>query len=128
MKKLLALFLLLAMGATNVFAVADNPTATIVGGGATTGQPSGRVNVNYEGQSNFGQVAAWGNTTPGNPGYLVLKGCDASNACFPYYFWVASDGKLYLASYIAISQYSSFPSGSWNRNGVPIGTVVGSQS
>lgn len=84
-------------------------------------------NVNYEGQSNFTAVGAWGTDTTGNPGYLVLKGCDALNVCAPYYLWVASDGKLYLSSWQTISAYSSFPSGNWNRSNMGVGTSVGSQ-
>lgn len=124
MKRFLALLLLLVVLPFAAFAVTDNPTATNVN---SSGQPIGSVNVNYENQSNFGSVAAWGNPSTGNPGYLVLKGCDAGNRCFPYYFWVTSTGKLFQASYISISAFSSFPAGNWNATNFTAGAAVGSQ-
>lgn len=117
----LMVFLLLVWLASPVFASTEptNPVAL-----TSTGT---QKNVNYEGQSNFTSVGAWGTDSTGNPGYLVLKGCDASNACFPYYIWVASDGNVYVASWQTISAYSSFPSGSWNRTSMSVGTKIGSQ-
>ncbi len=125
MKKLFALLLLGVLTSTAAYAVSDNPVTTVVS--STTNQATGQASVNFEDQTNFGKVAAWGNTTAGNPGYIALKGCDANNRCYPYYLWVASDGKVYVASYITISAYASFPSGSWNRNNMAVGTAVGSQ-
>lgn len=121
----LALFLLLVLGSTAAYAVSDNPVTTAVN--STTNQATGQISVNFEDQSNFGKIGAWGNTSTGNPGYLALKGCDVNNRCYPYYLWVASDGKLYISSYITISAYASFPSGNWSRSNMAVGTVVGSQ-
>jgi hypothetical protein len=118
MKKLV-LFGLLLLFPTIAFAVTSNPV--------TLNSSGNQVNVNYENQSNFGAVGAWGNTSTGNPGYIVLKGCDGLNVCAPYYLWVGSDGNLYLASYITISAYASFPTGNWNRSSMAVGTKVGSQ-
>lgn len=121
----LALFLLIVLCSTSAWAVSDNPVTIAVN--STTNQATGQINVNFEDQSNFGKTANWGNTSTGNPGYIALKGCDANNRCYPYYLWVASDAKLYIASYITISAYSSFPSGNWNRSNMAVGTSVGSQ-
>ncbi len=118
MKKL-ALLLLLVAAPMAAYAVNVNPVATTSTGTQTS--------VNYEGQTNFGYVGAWGDTTPGNPGYLVLKGCDSADRCFPYYFWVGSDAKLYQSSYITISAFASFPTGNWNRTNMPVGGGVGAQ-
>lgn len=124
MKNVLALLLLMVLAADVAHAVSANPTANGVG---ATNQLTGQVSAAFEDQSNFGKLGAWGNTSTGNPGYLALKGCDANNTCYPYYLWIASDGKLYVASYITISAYSSFPSGNWNRSNMAVGTAVGSQ-
>lgn len=119
MKKALALFLLMGVCVGVAFARSPEPVTTLSNGN--------QVNVNYEDQTNMGKLALWGNTNVGNPAYVALKGCDSGNACFPYYLWVASDGKLYIASYITIAAYASFPSGNWNRSNMPVGTSVGSQ-
>ena len=121
--KYASILVLLLLVAGIVHAAPANPTARNVD---SSGQPSGSVNVNYEGQSNFTGVGAWGLADIGNPGYLVLKGCNSANACFPYYIWIGTDGKLKKASYITISTYASFPSGTWTGSTMG-GTTVGSE-
>lgn len=84
-----------------------------------------------EGETYFEKVGATGNQTPGNPGYAILTTTDANGVNYTYYLWVsmvAGTGKLMMASYGAVSPYSSFPLGDWRSPPFVAGTVVGSQS
>lgn len=118
------LLILLCLVTRFAFAETANPVTTKFD---SNGQPQGQISVTQDGQSNFQTFGGWGNDSTGNPGYMVLKGCDALNRCYPYYFWVASDGNLYQASYNSVSAFASFPSGNWNRTNMAVGSKVGSQ-
>lgn len=84
-------------------------------------------NIAVNAESDFTYIGAWGTDTPGNPGYLVLKG-SSTGTVYPYYLWVDNLGKLRMASYAALSVYASFPSGDWTVGPGYAGVVVGSQS
>lgn len=118
MKKVLCFILFGVLLATAAKANVANPVTV-----SSTGT---QVNVNYENQTNFGHVAAFGADKAGNPGMFVLKGCDASGACFPYYFWVDTSGNLKQASYLTISAYASFPNASFGTSSMG-GLKVGAQ-
>ena len=85
----------------------------------------------YEGETHFQSVSATGSQQTGNVGYLSLMGYDAfGTATIQYYLWVREDGSLMIASYPAVSAFSSFPSGDWRGTGTfgfKAGVKVGSQ-
>jgi len=75
-----------------------------------------------------------GNNATGNAGYQALMACDAAatSNCRTYYLWVdastSTAGILRMASFPAISLFSSFPYGDWRSStGFTAGVKVSSQ-
>lgn len=105
--------------AAYAFAGAAGPTYTPFQGS--------QKNIAVNAETDFTYIGAWGMDTPGNPGYIVLKG-SSTGTVYPYYLWVDNLGKLRMASYAVLSVYTSFPSGDWTVGPGFAGIVVGSQS
>lgn len=79
-------------------------------------------------KTNFSNVGVIGIDGTGVPGYIEMVSPDDANNAQVYYLYVDSNGKLRLASYSDISSFTSFPTGSWNRQNFNPGTVVGAQA
>lgn len=90
----------------------------------------------YQGDTTaYTNLVITGHQKAGNIGYVALVGSDgnsvsttSTSSMFTYYLWV-DNGKLMIASFPNVKNYSSFPYGDWRSvNGFKAGTVVGSQS
>ena len=85
----------------------------------------------HPGQTNYTYLGLGGSGALGNPGYIELRATpdnpsNSTDATETYYLWIDETGDLCLASYTAISAFSSFPSGDWRSHSAAIGTAPAS--
>jgi hypothetical protein len=122
-KKLAAIIVVLALVAIAAYSYAASPALPIynVPGG-------GQKSIDHPGETDFTSIGAWGFDNTGNPGFIVLKGVSTATSV-PYYLWVDGQGKLRMASYPMLMNYSSFPTGNWTPATLSgtAGVIVGQQ-
>lgn len=80
--------------------------------------------VTNPGVTNLTNLSVYGLDVQYNPGYVALVGADGAS----YFLWVDNSSRLRIASYAAISAYSSYPTGNWSTPEFAPGVVVGGQS
>jgi len=122
-KKLAAIIVVLALVAIAAYSYAASPALpTYTAFQGTT------KSVVQPGETDFTSIGAWGFDNSGNPGYIVLKG-SSTGTVYPYYLWVDGQGKLRMASYPMLMNYSSFPTGNWTPATLSgtAGVIVGQQ-
>ena len=90
------------------------------------------------GTSNLTNIGVTGLDVTNNPGYIVMKGVGSSasdtshtdtDANTTWILWIDEENDLCMSSYVTISAFSSFPSGSWDDDNMPaVCTKVGGQT
>lgn len=85
------------------------------------------LTITAEGKSNFTAIGLQGLDTVGNPGYIEMRGVTAetSETAVAWYLWIDELGQLRIASYIELSPFASFPTGSWASGNMQVGRIVG---
>jgi hypothetical protein len=83
--------------------------------------------VQFDGETNFTNIAVTGKNVDGVPGYIKFYSLASNNTTVvPWYVWVDSTGDLRITSNATMITYTSFPDvAAWSTS---MGSVVGSQT